>query len=157
MTARIVLSFVLDVFRCRKSILRQSNKANRSNFGSDFSLKTVEAIPEGLVEVDLVVGLPTKPELQLQLAQEPEQELQFAMDKVEAQQEAVEREQEKEERDTHSDVYKDADNNDSKADNQYSFRDADNDKDIYNDVEIDSDNENDEFGYDDPRLPEMII
>lgn len=155
MTARVVLSFVLDVFRCRKSILRQSNKANQSNFGSDYSLKTVEAKPEGLVGVDLVVGLPTKSELQLELPQEPEKQLQFAMEKVEAQQETQEREQERGESDSDSDVYKDADNSISKE----SLKDVDNDKEIYNDVEIDSDNDNDndEFGYDDPRLPEMFI
>lgn len=162
MTARIVLSYMLDIFRCRKSILRQANKSNRSNFGSEFSLKTIASIPDGLAAVDLVVGLPTKPkELQLQLPQEPEKELQFEMESVESQRGTEKSEQEKGESeiDGGSDVYKDADNHNSKAGNQDSVIDADNDKDIYIDVEIDSDNDNDndEFGYDDPRLPEMII
>ncbi|KAH8416870.1 hypothetical protein KR222_009494 [Zaprionus bogoriensis] len=148
MAFRMLLSFALDFFRCRRSILGQP-VGTKPSAAVDPMSKMSQTQPD--------ICLPTKPqfktELELQLDREKELQIEVEQAVEDPQLDRrteldLQQHLEREKTDSIESVAEsDSDSN--------SYRDIDNDIDNYKDIENDSDSY--DYGYDDPRLPEMII
>lgn len=167
MTARMLLSLFLDFFRCRKSLWHQHIDTSNLNVGleTEYDLNIYPYAKSFVMDKKLTNGINEQqsPELQVKM-EDATGNLQHDVASCESDYDSVRHLELQQNSEPDGDENEDDDDDSNNAANH---NHKDNQQDAGTEVTADADNDNaakgdgdgdaDDFGFDDPRLPAMII